>query len=113
LALLCTVNPGDEVIFFDPYFVMYPHVLSLTGARAVMIDNYPNFDLDVDRVRAALTPRTKAISVNSPAKPTGSVHPRGALRDLGRLAKERNVLLISDEIYCAFCYDEPFSSPAE
>ena len=113
LALLCTVNPGDEVIVFDPFFVMYPHVLSLTGGRAVMIDTYPDFGLDVDRVRAALTPRTKAIIVNSPANPTGRVHPRGALRDLARLAKERNVLLLSDEIYSAFCYDEPFCSPAE
>jgi aspartate aminotransferase/aminotransferase len=113
LALLCTVNPGDEVIFPDPYFVMYPHVLSLTGGRAVMIDTYPDFGLDVDNVRAALTPRTKAIIVNSPANPTGRVHPRDALRDLARLAKERNVLLISDEIYSAFCYDEPFCSPAE
>jgi aspartate aminotransferase/aminotransferase len=113
LALLCTVNPGDEVIVFDPFFVMYPHVLSLTGGRAVMIDTYPDFGLDVDKVRAALSPRTKAIIVNSPANPTGRVHPRDALRDLARLAKERNILLMSDEIYSAFCYDEPFCSPAE
>ncbi|HTD78744.1 MAG TPA: pyridoxal phosphate-dependent aminotransferase [Chloroflexota bacterium] len=85
----------------------------MTGGKAVMIDTYPDFGLDVDRVRAALTPRTKAIIVNSPANPTGRVHPRDALRDLARLAKERNILLLSDEVYSSFCYDGPFCSPAE
>lgn len=113
VALCCTVNPGDEVIVFDPYFVMYPHLVTLAGGKTVLVDTYPDFAIDVDRVRAALTPRTKAILVNSPANPTGAVHSREALRDLARLAGERGVLLISDEIYRAFCYDEPFVSPAE
>jgi aspartate aminotransferase/aminotransferase len=112
LALLCTVNPGDEVIVFDPYFVMYPHLVSLAGGRTVLLDTYPDFALDVDRVRAALTPRTKAILVNSPANPTGAVHAPDRLRELAQLAREKNVLLLSDEIYSAFCYDEPFVSPA-
>src|SRR5262249_42119921 len=68
---------------------------------------------DVDRVRSALTPRTKAIVVNSPANPTGVVHPRDCLRDLALLAREKHVLLLSDEVYRVFCYDEPFASPAE
>jgi aspartate aminotransferase/aminotransferase len=113
LALCCTVNPGDEVIVFDPYFVMYPHLVTLAGGTTVFIDTYPDFGIDVDRVRAALTPRTKAILVNSPANPTGRVHPRAVLRDLAQLASERGVLLISDEVYRVFCYDEPFVSPAE
>src|SRR5437879_3774483 len=99
LALLCTVNPGDEVIVFDPYFVMYPHLVHLVGGRTVLIDTYPDFRIDVDRVRAALTPRTKAILVNSPANPTGVLYPRDTLRDLARLAAERGVLLLSDEVY--------------
>src|SRR5262249_54965284 len=52
VALLCTVNPGDEVIVFDPYFVMYPHLVGLAGGKTVCIDTYPNFRIDVDRVRA-------------------------------------------------------------
>src|SRR5262245_50782971 len=95
LALTCTVNPGHEVIVFDPYFVMYPHLITLAGGNAVLIDTYPDFSIDVDRVRAALTPRTKAIIVNSPANPTGRVHPREVLRDLAKLAAERGVLLMS------------------
>jgi aspartate aminotransferase/aminotransferase len=113
LALLCTVNPGDEVILFDPYFVMYPHLVTLAGGTPVIIDTYPDYQIDVDRVRAALTPRTKAILVNSPANPTGVVLPKQTLRDLAKLAQERGVLLLSDEVYRVFCYDEPFASPAE
>lgn len=113
LALACTVNPGDEVVILDPYFVMYPHLVTLTGGTAVYVDTYPHFDLDVNRVRAALTPRTKLILVNSPANPTGRVYSRQALRELAELARERNILLLSDEIYSAFLYDGSFTSPAE
>src|SRR5579872_2796022 len=74
VALCCTVNPGDEVIVFDPYFVMYPHLVTLAGGTALYVDTYPDFDIDPDKVRAALTPRTKAILVNSPANPTGRVY---------------------------------------
>jgi aspartate aminotransferase/aminotransferase len=113
LALSCVVNPGDEVIVFDPYFVMYPHLVTLAGGTTVYLDNYPDFGIDVDRVRAALTPRTKAVLVNSPANPTGRIVPRDQLRDLARLCQEKGVLLLSDEVYRVFCYDEPFTSPAE
>jgi aspartate/methionine/tyrosine aminotransferase len=113
LALCCTVNPGDEVIVFDPYFVMYPHLVTLAGGTSVFIDTYPDFAIDVDRVRTALTPRTKAILVNSPANPTGRLYPPEVLRDLAKLAAERGVLLMSDEVYRVFCYDQPFVSPAE
>src|SRR5438552_14350114 len=61
LALLATVNPGDEVILFDPYFVGYPAMVTLAGGTTILIDTYPDFALDVDRVAAAITPRTKAI----------------------------------------------------
>jgi aspartate aminotransferase/aminotransferase len=113
LALCCTINPDDEVILFDPYFVGYPPFVALAGGRPVLVDTYPDFRIDVGKVAAALTPRTKAIIVNSPANPTGAVHDRATLQDLAALASERRVLLISDEVYRAFCYDEPFVSPAE
>src|SRR5262245_53506590 len=113
LALCCTVNPGDEVVVFDPFFVMYPHLLTLAGGTTVYVDTYPDFDIDPDRVKAVLSPRTKAILVNSPANPTGRVYSRERMRDLARLARERHVLLLSDEIYRVFCYDGDFASPAE
>jgi aspartate/methionine/tyrosine aminotransferase len=113
LALSCTINPGDEVIIFDPYFVMYPHFITMAGGKAVLIDTYPDFQIDVDKVRAAITPRTKAIIVNSPANPTGMVYSKECLHDLARLAQKNKVLLLSDEVYRVFCYDQPFASPAE
>jgi aspartate/methionine/tyrosine aminotransferase len=113
LAMCATVNPGDEVVLFDPYFVSYPHLVALAGGTPVFVDTYPGFAIDVDRVKAALTPRTKAILFSSPANPTGSVTPAETLRDLAKLAEQRGILLVSDEIYRAFHHDHPPSSAAE
>jgi len=113
LSLLTTVNPGDEVIVFDPYFVSYPHLVTLAGGTTVYVDTYPDGRIDLDRVKAALTPRTKAILFNSPANPTGIVHSPETVRDMARLADKHGVLIISDEIYRVFCHDGPFHSPAE
>jgi aspartate aminotransferase/aminotransferase len=113
LALWAAVNPGDEVILFDPYFVSYPHLVRLAGGVPIIVDTYPSCTIDVDRVAAALTPRTKAIMVNSPANPSGVLHSGESLRDLAQLAHKHGILLISDEVYSAFAYDEPFRSPAE
>jgi aspartate aminotransferase/aminotransferase len=113
LALLCTVNPGDEVIVFDPYFVMYPQLVSLAGGTPVFVDTYPDFGIPLDKVRAALSPRTKAILVNSPVNPTGVLHTADGLHALAQLAREHGILLLSDEVYRVFVYDAPFCSPAE
>ena len=112
LAMLALVNPGDEVIIFDPYFVMYESLVRLVGGEPVLIDTYPNFRVDLNRVADAITPRTKLILVNSPANPTGVVLSAAELEGLARLADQRDVALVSDEIYRGFCYDEPFVSPA-
>jgi aspartate aminotransferase len=71
LALSVLVNPGDEVIAFDPWFVMYKHLVTLAGGTCVQIDTYPDFGIDLNKVRDAITPRTKAILCNSPCNPTG------------------------------------------
>jgi aspartate aminotransferase/aminotransferase len=113
LALCTLVEPGDEVIVFDPYFVMYKHLTRMAGGTPVLIDTYPDFRIDVERVAAAITPRTKVILFNSPSNPTGAVSSREEVRALAQLAQERDVALISDEIYRSFCYDETFVSPAE
>lgn len=113
LSLFCALNPGDEVIVFDPYFVMYPHFIRIAGGVPVLIDTYPTFQIDPERVKDALTPRTKVIIVNSPGNPTGAVQPREVLRALAELAAQHRILLLSDEVYSAFSYDEDFASPAE
>ena len=112
LALSCVVDPGDEVILFDPYFVMYRHLVTLAGGTSVLIDTYPDFRIDVAKVAAAITWRTKCILVNSPGNPTGVVATADEMRALAELCRERDILLISDEVYRAFCYDHPFASPA-
>ena len=84
----------------------------MSGGRVVLIDTYPDFRIDVNRVRDAITDRTKVILFNSPANPTGAVASRQELEDLAKLAREKDVALISDEIYRSFCYDEEFVSPA-
>jgi aspartate aminotransferase/aminotransferase len=113
LALTCVINPGDEVIVFDPYFVMYTNFIGLVGGKTVCVDTYPDFQIDVDRVQAAITPRTKVIIVNNPANPTGVVYDKDCLRDLALLAQKHKLLLLSDEVYSCYCYDQPFASPAQ
>ncbi len=112
LAVMSLVNPGDEVIVFDPYFVMYAPLVGICGGVAVAVDTYPDFRIDVDRVRECLTPRTKLILFNSPANPTGAVAGEDEVSALAVLALERDIALVSDEIYREFCYDAPFVSPA-
>ena len=105
LAMLALVNPGDEVIVFDPYFVMYPALVGMVGGKCVIVDTYPDFRIDPERVAAAITPRTKMILLNSPANPTGVVAGEAELRALAELAAKHNIALVSDEIYREFCYD--------
>jgi aspartate aminotransferase/aminotransferase len=112
LALSCVVNPGEEVILFDPYFVMYRHLVTLAGGTSVIIDTYPDFRIDPDKVAAAITPRTKCLLVNSPANPTGVVASAEEMQAIADLCRRNNILMISDEVYRAFCYDGPFATPA-
>lgn len=113
LALLAMVNPGDEVIIFDPYFVMYESLARLVGGVPVLISTYPDFQIPVDQVADAITDKTKLILLNSPANPTGTMATPEVIRQLAELAQAHDVALISDEIYSDFCYDHPFASPAE
>jgi aspartate aminotransferase/aminotransferase len=112
LAMLVLLNPGEEVIVFDPYFVMYDALAAVAGAKVIYVDTYPDFRIDLTRVAAAITPRTKMIVFNSPANPTGVVATEEEVRGVAQLAAERNLVLLSDEIYRRFCYDRPFISPA-
>jgi len=112
LTLMAILDPGDEVIVFEPAFVMYRPLVEFLGGRVVAIDTAPSFRIDVDRVAAAITPRTRAILLNTPANPTGHVAEADVVRDLARLAEHSGVTLVSDELYRSYCYDAPFHSPA-
>jgi aspartate aminotransferase/aminotransferase len=105
LAILATVDPGDEAIFLDPYFVMYKHLLTLAGGKPVAVDSYPDFRFHPDRVERAITPRTKLLILNSPANPTGVVMNEAEVQAAIRIARQHDLLIISDEIYEPFLYD--------
>lgn len=112
LAMLTLVNPGDEVVFLDPYFVMYAHLVNLVGGRCVAVETYPDFRPDLQRIADAVTDRTRLLIVNSPANPTGCVCSEAELRGIAEIAARHDLLVISDEIYDLFCYDGPFVSMA-
>ena len=112
LAIKVLVNPGDEVVMLDPYFVMYRHLVNLAGGVPVGIDTYPDFKPDPRKIAAAITPRTKLLMINNPGNPTGAVYSRKDLEAVAEIAAKHELLVISDEIYELFCYDEPFVSLA-
>ena len=105
LAIMSTINPGDEAIVLDPYFVMYKHLLTLTGGKAVAVDTYPDFKFHADRVEKAITPRTKLMMLNSPTNPTGAVLDEADVKAAVQVARNHDLLIISDEIYEPFLYD--------
>ena len=94
-------NPGDEVLIPTPYWVSYPPIVLLAGATPVLfpLDEKDDFDLNPDILRQHITPRTRAIILNSPSNPTGAVFSRKALEAVGAMALERGWIIISDDIY--------------
>jgi N-succinyldiaminopimelate aminotransferase len=99
-ALLALVEPGDEVIAFEPYYDSYAACIALAGGLRVPVTlRAPDFRPDLDAVRAAVTPRTRLILLNSPHNPTGSVFTRGELAAIAELACERDLLVVADEVY--------------
>lgn len=104
LAGLAMLNPGDEVIIPDPYFVAYTAIGPLCGAKMVCCDTYPNFRLTAERIEPLITSRTKLVIVNSPSNPGGVVLSMAELRDIVELCEKRGVVVISDEIYDEFTF---------
>ncbi|PYO22649.1 MAG: aspartate aminotransferase, partial [Candidatus Rokuibacteriota bacterium] len=104
---VAVLNPGDEVLIPSPYWVSYPEQARLVGGVPVEVETREatGFDLDPDRLRAAVGPRTKVIILNSPNNPTGAVFSREALTAVARLAVETRLLVVSDECYEALTFD--------
>ncbi len=105
LAFLALINPNDEVIIPDPYFVIYKHVINMLGGRCVFVDSYPDFELPVEKIADAITNKTKMIILNSPCNPTGVVYSKEQIKALAEIAAEKDILVMTDEIYERFCYD--------
>ncbi len=111
LALMATVNDGDEVLYPDPYFVSYPNLVQWLGGTPVAVSTYPGFALSPESLEAAITPRSKILLINSPNNPTGVVYDAASIRGICALAERHNLLIISDEIYCQLAYDGAVPSP--
>jgi aspartate aminotransferase/aminotransferase len=113
LSYLCALNPGDEILIPDPYFVMYKHLANVTGAVPKLYSTFPDFRIRRENLEAAATERTRAILLNSPSNPTGYVASREEIEAVSDFARERGLLLISDEIYDSFVYDGELARPKE
>ena len=114
IAMRAIVNPGDEVILMEPSYVAYTPSVELTGAVPVHIklEHEDQFKLTPEKLKAAITPKTKAILMNFPSNPTGGVMTREDYAKLVPILKEHEIIVISDEIYAELTYDGTFCSPA-
>lgn len=113
LALLSMLDPGDEVIIPAPYYVNYGQMVRMCHAVPVIIDNPDRQDLtfDVADIEAAITPRTRAIMINTPSNPSGRIIPQDKIAAIAELAIKHDLVVISDEVYKCLIYDHvPFRS---
>jgi len=110
----CTLlNPGDDVLIPKPYWVTFPAIATFCGANSVFIETEPtDFILTADEVKAAITPKTKLLIINSPNNPTGRVVPADEMQRIVEVCAESGVYVLTDECYLFFAYPpaEPFTS---
>ena len=113
-AFFALLDPGDEVLIPAPYWVSYPEMVSFAGGVPVAVQTRPQdgYRLDVEALRAAVTPRTKLMVLNSPGNPTGAVFPEETLRAVAELAQERGLFIVTDEMYEHIIYDRQHVSIA-
>lgn len=105
LALMVTLNPGDEIVIPDPYFVPYEYRALLLGGRPVFFDTYLDFAIRETDLKGALSDRTRIILINSPNNPTGAVYSKEELQLVARVTREKNLLVFSDDVYDHFVFD--------
>jgi aspartate aminotransferase len=107
VILKSILDPGDEVIVLTPFFPEYPFYIANHGSAMVPVETDATFLPDVERIKAAITPRTKAILLNTPNNPTGRLYPESTLRALQSMLAEcgQPITVISDEPYKSFVYD--------
>ena len=113
LALLSMLNPGDEVIMPAPYYVNYAQMVRMCHAEPVIVDSPERTDLsfDVSEIEKAITPKTRAIMINTPSNPSGRIIPQDKIEGIALLAKKYDLVVISDEVYKCLIYDnKPFRS---
>lgn len=107
LAILAVISPGDEVIIPAPFWVSYPEMVKLAGGvpKTVFAGQDAGFKISVQQLRAAITPKTRLVIINSPSNPTGAIYTREELQALTEVALEAGIYIMSDEIYEHLLYD--------
>ncbi|MFI0238291.1 pyridoxal phosphate-dependent aminotransferase [Streptomyces sp. NPDC016845] len=108
-SLLALVEPGDEVVALEPYYDSYAACIAMAGGTRVPVTLRPHegsFRLDLDELRAAITPRTRLLLINTPHNPTGTVLTRAELTAIAELAVERDLLVVTDEVYEHLTFDD-------
>ena len=104
-ALLAVTDPGDDVVLITPYYFNHEMAVVMAGARPVLVPAASDYQLDVDAIARAITPKTRAVVTVSPNNPTGAVYPETSLRAVNALCRNRGVFHIHDEAYEYFTYD--------
>lgn len=115
LALHAIINKGDEVLILEPYYPFYPQQVKAAGGKPVFVqlESSQGFHLDLDKITNSITPKTKALIINSPNNPTGCCYTKIELEKLAKIVIKHDLVVIADEIYTHFCYKEkhvPFSA---
>ncbi len=107
LVMLAMLDPGDEVIIFSPYFSVYREQVELAGGKPVFVPTYQQegYAISERRLRDAITPRTRAMIFNNPNNPTGAVYGRETLEMLARVAREKDLAVVADDIYTYYFFE--------
>jgi aspartate aminotransferase len=107
-AVLATINPGDEVIIPAPYWVSYPEIVKMAEGVPVYVetDESTGFTMPIERLKEAITPKTRMLILNSPSNPTGGVYNRTQIEEIAQLAVDKGFYVLSDEIYEKIIYDD-------
>lgn len=110
LALEAILDPGDEVILQAPYFTPYPQQVELAGGIPVELPTYEeeDFQINMERLESLINERTKALVINSPSNPTGNCLTAETLGRIAEIAEKHDLIVIADDIYTAFSYQNPF-----
>ena len=105
-ALLGLLNPGDEIVFFEPHYDSYPACAAMAGAKSRFCTlRFPDFTLDIDELESCIGERTRAVFINTPHNPTGKVFSRDELEGVAKLCIRHDLLVITDEVYEHITYD--------
>lgn len=110
----CILDEGDEVIIYSPYWVTYPEIVKFSGGTPVIVhtNESTKFKMTAQQLKSSITPKTKALILNSPSNPCGGVYTKDELCAIGDVLKDTNILVLSDEIYEKLTYNDEFISAA-